>query len=142
MLTVLNGPTVILILKIAVIAVTVIFASSLVMLACGNYRLHGRMNTAFFILTAGAVLGLEFVVRIFRPDIFDYMDSDPDLKRRLTIHLSFSLPATAVMPLMLITGYGHRRRLHLSLAVLFSVLWIGTFVTGVFFLPHTNPSPP
>jgi hypothetical protein len=139
---VLNGPLVILILKIAVITVTLIFASSLVMLARGRYRIHGRINTVFFVLTVVALVGLEVVVRIIRPDIFDYMDGDSELKRRLTIHLCFSLPATAVMPLMLFTGYGHRRRMHLSLAVLFSFLWIGTFVTGVFFLPHTNPATP
>jgi hypothetical protein len=133
---VLTGPTVILILKIAVVAVTVLFAISLIMLAQGRYRLHGRINTVFFILTATALIGLEVVARIIQPDIFDYMDSDPDLKKRLTIHLSFSLPATAVMPLMLLTGYSHRRRLHLMLAAVFSVLWIGTFITGVFFLPH------
>ena len=138
----LNGPTVILILKIAVVSVTLIFASSLVMLALGNYRIHGRINTVFFILTVVALLGLEVVIRLIRPDIFDYMDGDSDLKRRLTIHLCFSLPATAVMPLMLFTGYTHRRRTHLSLAVVFSILWIGTFVTGVFFLPHSNPAMP
>ena len=132
----LTGPMVILILKIAVVAVTVLFAASLIMLARGQYRIHGRINTVFFILTATALIGLEVVARIVQPDIFDYIDSDPDLKKRLTIHLSFSLPATAVMPLMLITGYSHRRRLHLSLAALFSVLWTGTFITGVFFLPH------
>ena len=132
----LTGPMVILILKIAVVAVTVLFAASLIMLARGQYRIHGRINTVFFILTATALIGLEVVARIVQPDIFDYIDSDPDLKKHLTIHLSFSLPATAVMPLMLITGYSHRRRLHLSLAALFSVLWTGTFITGVFFLPH------
>ena len=138
----LNGPLVILILKIAVVSVTLIFATSLVMLARGNFRLHGRINTVFFILTSAALIGLEVVVRIMRPDIFDYMDGDPDLKRRLTIHLSFSLPATAVMPLMLFTGYSHRRTVHICLAVLFSILWTGTFVTGVFFLPHTNTAAP
>lgn len=136
MLTVLNGPTVILILKIAVVAVTLIFATSLVMLARGRYWLHGRINTVFFILTAAALIGLEVVVRLLKPDIFDYVDSDPELKRRLSIHLCFSLPATAVMPLMLFTGYTHRRRVHLSLAAVFSILWIGTFLTGVFYLPH------
>ena len=30
----------------------------------------------------------------------------------------------------------HRARLHVSMAVLFSILWAGTFVTGLFFLPH------
>jgi hypothetical protein len=139
---VLTGPLVILILKIAVIRVTLIFASSLIVLARGQYRIHGRINTVFFILTAVALVGLEVVVRIVKPDIFDYMDGDSELKRQLTIHLCFSLPATAVMPLMLFTGYSHRRRLHLCLAVVFSILWIGTFVTGVFFLPHSTPTTP
>lgn len=138
----LNGPLIILILKIAVFSVTLIFGAALIMLARGNYRLHGRINTVFFILTAAALVGLELVVRVIQPDIFDYMGVDPRLKQRLTIHLCFSLPATAVMPLMLFTGYSHRRTVHICLAVLFSILWTGTFVTGIFFLPHTNPVSP
>ncbi len=138
----LNGPLIILILEIAVFSVTLIFAAALIMLARGNYRLHGRLNTVFFILTAAALIGLELVVRIIKPDIFDYMDGNSGLKQRLTIHLCFSLPATAVMPLMLFTGYSHLRKVHICLAVLFSILWAGTFVTGIFFLPHTSPSTP
>ncbi len=137
----LNGQLVILILKIAVISVTLIFGTSLIMLARGRHKAHGRINTVFFILTATAVLGLEVIVRIVQPNIFDYLDSDPDLKRRLTIHLCFAVPSTAFMPLMLFTGYTHRRRAHLFLASIFSVLWTGTFVTGVFFLPHTTSAP-
>ncbi len=38
------------------------------------------------------------------------------------------------MPLMLFTGFTHRRNLHLTLAVVFGILWTGTFVTGIFFL--------
>jgi len=52
--------------------------------------------------------------------------------------LCFSLPATAIMPLMLFTGLTHRRPIHLRLAALFATLWIGTVVTGVFCLPHTK----
>ena len=138
----LTGPLVILILKIAVISVTLIFASSLVMLARGRYRIHGRINTVFFVLTAAALVGLELVVRMIKPDIFDYLEGNQALRQRLTIHLCFSLPATAFMPLMLFTGYSHRRRLHLCLAAVFSILWIGTLVTGVFFLPHSSATTP
>jgi hypothetical protein len=41
-----------------------------------------------------------------------------------------------MLPAMFATGYFRRKRLHLALAVAFAVLWAGTFVTGVFFLPH------
>ena len=41
-----------------------------------------------------------------------------------------------LMPVMLYTGLKGHRSIHLSLAVVFGVLWTGTFVTGVFFLPH------
>jgi hypothetical protein len=41
------------------------------------------------------------------------------------------------MPVMLFTGLTGRRTLHLRLAYLFGALWTGTFLTGVFFLPHT-----
>lgn len=135
----LSGPTIILILKVAVIAVTLILLTSLGALALGSYRWHGRLNTAFFILTTLALVGLELVVRVIEPTVFDYMDTEPALKQALIIHLSFSLPATLVMPLMLITGHMHRRRWHLGLAAVFGVLWIGTFTTGVFFLPHNMP---
>jgi hypothetical protein len=52
------------------------------------------------------------------------------------VHLCFSIPAAMLLPLLLYTGLTHRRQLHLALAVLFGICWIGTVVTGVFFLPH------
>jgi uncharacterized membrane protein YozB (DUF420 family) len=135
MTTMLTGPAVILSLKIAVLAVTLIFLTSLVALSRGNYRLHGRINLAFFVLTAAALLVLEVLVRLVNPELFSYFDADA--RRKLNIHLCFSLPSALIMPFMLWTGLTHRRRIHLKLAVLFSVFWTGTFVTGIFFLPHT-----
>jgi uncharacterized membrane protein YozB (DUF420 family) len=133
---VLSGPNVILALKVAVLSVTCLLLSSFVALWRRNYRLHGRINLTFFILTSVALVGLEVVARLIDPNLFDYIEADPQLKRALTIHLCFSLPSAAIMPLMLFTGFTHRRRIHLSLAVVFGVLWTGTFVTGVFYLPH------
>jgi hypothetical protein len=130
----LTGPNVILALKVAVLTVTLLFLTSLVALARGRYRLHGRINISFFVLTALAVVGLELIIRLIDESIFNYLDESA--RRNLTIHLCFSIPVTAVMPLMLFTGLTHRRRWHLSLAVLFAILWTGTFVTGIFFLPH------
>ena len=138
----LTGPNVILALKVAVVAVTIILLGSLAALARGKYRLHGRLNTGFFVLTTVALLGLEVIIRVIDPHIFDYLENEPNLKRSLYIHLCFSLPATAVMPFMLYTGYTHRRAIHLRLAALFGLLWIGTFITGVFFLPHVPPNVP
>ena len=62
--------TIILILKIAVTAVTVLLCASLVALARGNYRLHGRINIVFFVLTFLAVVGLEVVARVLSPTLF------------------------------------------------------------------------
>ena len=132
---ILTGPDVILSLKIAVLAVTFLFLTSLLALSRGNYWLHGRINIAFFVLTATALMVLEVLVRLVNPELFNYFDADT--KRALTIHLCFSLPSALLMPFMLWTGLTHRRRLHLTLAVLFSLLWAGTFITGIFFLPHT-----
>lgn len=133
----LTGPSVILILKIAVIVVTVILAASLIALLRKNYRLHGRINLVFMILTLAAVFGLEFLIRIQDPKMFDYFD---DATRRImAIHLCFSVPATVLLPIMYFTGKTHRRRIHYVLAAIFSVCWIGTFVTGVLYLPHTQP---
>jgi uncharacterized membrane protein YozB (DUF420 family) len=134
---VLTGPNVILTLKIAVLAVTAILIASLVALARGNQRLHGRLNVVFFTLTVAAVLGLELLVRVVQPDVFDYFDDAT--RQALTVHLWFSLPATLLLPLMLWSGLSHRGTLHLILASVFAVLWIGTVVTGVFFLPHAAP---
>jgi uncharacterized membrane protein YozB (DUF420 family) len=126
------GTYVILTLKIAVAAVTVLLLTSLLALWRGNYRLHGRINLAFFTLTLIALLGLEVMVRIIDPAVFSYFDEAA--RRRLFIHLCFSVPAAIVMPAMLYTGLTHRRGIHLTLAVVFAMLWIGTFITGIFFL--------
>ncbi|MBY0521762.1 MAG: DUF420 domain-containing protein [Gemmataceae bacterium] len=134
----LTGPNVILALKVAVGAVTVLLLLSLLALARGNYRLHGRINLAFFTLTLLALLGFEVIVRMLRPDIFDYIMANPELKQALNIHLCFAVPSAVLMPAMLYTGLTHRRTIHLTLAAIFSSLWLGTFVTGIFFLPHTE----
>src|SRR5262245_3454459 len=94
-----DGRVVILTLKIAVVLVTLIFLPSLLALWKGNYKLHGRINWAFFSLTATALIALEVVVRLINPRIFDYFDSDTRLI--LTIHLCFSLPAAVLMMAML-----------------------------------------
>ena len=132
----LTGPNVILVLKVAVAAVTVLLVASLVALALGRARLHGRINLAFFVLTLTAVLGLEVVVRLVDPHLFSYFDEPT--RRVMRVHLCFSVPSALVLPLMLYTGLRGLRGVHLALAVGFVVLWSGTFITGVFFLPHTT----
>jgi uncharacterized membrane protein YozB (DUF420 family) len=129
------GPTVILTLKVLVSAVTLLLIASLVALLRGNYRLHGRINLVFFILTLATLLGFELLVQIIRPDVFNYIRENEALRRALNIHLCFSVPSALLMPVMLYTGLTHRRGLHLALAVVFGILWAGTFITGVFFLP-------
>jgi uncharacterized membrane protein YozB (DUF420 family) len=130
-----SGPTVILILKVAVIAVTVILLTSLVALARGNYRLHGRINLVFFALTMIAVLGLEGLVQFSDRTMFAYLLDDPVTRSMLYVHLCFSVPSAVVLIAMLFTGYKRKRDVHLFLAGVFVVLWIGTFITGIFYLP-------
>jgi hypothetical protein len=134
---VLTGPTVILILKVAVVSVTAILATSLTCAALGKYRLHGRLNMVFFILTLIAVAGLEVVIRFVDPHLFDYFDDAT--RRMMTVHLSFSIPSTLLMPMMLFTGLRHWRGVHVGIGVVFLICWSGTFITGIFFLPHTGP---
>ena len=133
----IDGPLVLLSLKIAVSAVTVLLLASLLALLRGNVRLHGRINLVFATLTLTAVIGLELMVRVLDPNLFAYFS--PQTNQALRVHLSFSVPSALLLPVMLYTGLKHHRSIHLALAVLFSVLWAGTFVTGVFFLPHTSP---
>jgi hypothetical protein len=133
----LTGWNVILTLKVAVTAVTVILLFSFVALVRGRYRLHGRINTVFAALTLAALLALELVVRVIEPNVFDYFDQDTS--RSLSIHLGFAVPAALLLPVMLFTGFTHRRSVHLFLAGIFGILWTGTVITGVFWLPHTPP---
>jgi hypothetical protein len=129
-----DGHDVVLILKIAVVAVTVLLLASLLALVCGQYRLHGRINLAFFTLTLAAVLGLELLIRVTHPGLFDYIWNDEVRRSRMVTHLCFSVPSAVLMPAMLYTGLKGRRSVHLSLAAAFAILWTGTFITGVFYL--------
>lgn len=129
----LTGPQIILTLKVLVAAVTVLFAASLVALATGRKRLHGRINWVFFILTITTVLGFELLLRLGTDVTSQFSD---DARHALRIHLGFSVPSALLLPVMLFTGAKRRREVHILLGVVFSVLWAGTFVTGIFFLPH------
>jgi hypothetical protein len=130
----MNAGLIILILKIAVAAVTVLWLASMAALAMGRTKLHGRINIAFFVLTLAALVGLELVARVLMPEIFDdYVKENGEVLR---LHLAFSLPSAALLFVMLFTGLGHRRYLHIGAGILFAVLWAGTFYTGIFMLPH------
>jgi hypothetical protein len=135
----LTPGTVILALKVAVAAVTVLLAASLVALAAGKPRLHGRINTAFFALVGVTVLGFEVVIRVVLPDMTAGFTAEQ--RDALRIHLGFSVPAALMLPAMLFTGRRQYKSAHAVLAAGFLVLWAGTLVTGVFFLPHTFDAP-
>ena len=128
-----SGPVIILTLKLAVVAVTFILLAALVALVRGNYRLHGRLNLLFFILTVSAVLGFETLLQL-GADVKSHMTAAERLA--LQVHLCFAGPLPVVMGVMLYTGLKHYRRAHLLLSILFAILWIGTFITGVVFQPH------
>ena len=133
----LTAETVILTLKIAVVAVTVLLACSLTALAFGNYRLHGRINLTFFVLVLAALLGLELVAQVFHPGMLQSFLMRHDALDALYVHLGFSVPSALVLPVMLYSGLKRFRSFHIGLGILFLILWSGTFVTGIFFLPHT-----
>ncbi len=129
----LDGPDIILTLKVLVCAVTLLLASSIAAIATGRRRLHGRINTIFFLLTMTTVLGFEVLIRFF----VDVTSTFDDATREaLRVHLYFAVPSAIILPAMFFTGIRRRRKIHLSLAVVFLSLWIGTFITGVFYLPH------
>jgi uncharacterized membrane protein YozB (DUF420 family) len=132
---VLTAENVLITLKVAVAAVTVLLVASLLALARGKYRLHGRINTVFFALTLTALIGLEVVVRLISPDLFDSYFARTGAQQALSVHLWFSLPAALLLLAMLYTGYSGRRNVHIGLGIAFLVLWVGTFITGIFFLP-------
>jgi hypothetical protein len=135
----MHAGLVILILKIAVAAVTVLWLASLIALALGKTRLHGRINIAFFVLTLAALIGLEAIVRLISPGIFDNYFRDRNAETAMVVHLCFSVPSAVLLFFMLFTGLKHKRNWHIAAGVLWSVLWTGTFITGIFFLPHELP---
>jgi hypothetical protein len=128
-----TGPQVILALKILVSLVTILFAASLVAIAAQRKRTHGRINTAFFILTLTTVVGFELLLRLGLDVTAAFSDA---ARSALRIHLGFAIPAAIVLPAMFVSGWFQHRKLHIILGVVFTILWIGTFVTGVFYLPH------
>lgn len=135
----LTPGTVLLALKVAVGAVTVVLLASLVALVAGRPRLHGRINTVFFALVGATVIGFEVVIRVILPDLTAGFTAEQ--RSALTVHLGFSVPAAVLLPPMLYSGRRGYKKAHLGLAAVFLVLWAGTVITGLFFLPHTFEAP-
>lgn len=136
----MNAALIIVILKVAVVAVTLLLIASFVALARGNLWLHGRINFVFFGLTLSALLGLEVVARLISPEIFMEHFERHGARDALRIHLMFSVPSAVLLFGMLFTGLKRFRTAHIAVGILFLALWTGTFVTGIFYLPHT-PAP-
>lgn len=128
-----TGPEIILTLKVLVSAVTVIFAAAIGAIAMRRRRLHGWLNTAFFVLTMTTVVAFEILLRLGTDVTSSF---SPEAREALRLHLVFAIPSAVLLPVMFWSGSTGRRRLHLPLAAIFTMLWAGTFVTGVFFLPH------
>ena len=122
-----TGPQIILALKVLVVAVTVLLLASLVALALKRPRLHGHINTAFFVLTMATVVGFETLLQWV--DVSATFD--PIARQALHTHLWFSVPSALLLPAMIITGKLRRKQLHLALALVFVLLWTGTVVTGL-----------
>lgn len=129
----LSGPEIILTLKVLVTAVTVLFAAAFAAIFAGNKKLHGRINTIFFVLTMVTVLGFEVLLRLGTDVTSEFSD---EARQALRVHLFFAVPAAVVLPIQFILGWKGYKQLHLVLGAVFTLLWVGTFVTGVFFLPH------
>jgi hypothetical protein len=127
-----TGPQIIITLKVLVVTVTVLFALSLVALASGRQKLHGRINSVFFVLTVLTVLAFEAFLQVVNvSELFD-----AEARRALRTHLYFSVPSTLLLPVMMATGKMHLRRLHMTFGTVFLVLWTGTVITGLG-LPHS-----
>jgi len=131
----LTGPQVILLLKCAVGLVTILLIASGIALGKRNYRLHGLINTWMASLTLITVMGFELLVRVIGINVTDGWDDSTRLA--LKVHLCFVIPLVPILVFMLITGWRGHRKMHLSISVVFLILWVGMFVTGMFFLPHS-----
>lgn len=128
----LTGPQIILTLKVLVVAVTLLLLASLVALAMGRPRLHGHINTAFFVLTLSTVVAFEALLQW---GVEVATTFDPAQREALRTHLWFAVPSALLLPAMIVSGKLRRKKVHVALAIVFSLLWIGTVVTGLG-LPH------
>ncbi|MCS6865062.1 MAG: hypothetical protein RMJ56_11835 [Gemmataceae bacterium] len=126
-----TGPQIILTLKVLVVAVTLLLLASLVALVRQQPRRHGQINTVFFILTLLTVAAFEAVLQWI--DVSATFDDDA--RQALRTHLWFAVPAALVLPAMFLSGKMRKIQLHIVLAVIFSILWTGTVITGLG-LPH------
>jgi hypothetical protein len=124
---VLTGPQIILTLKVLVVTVTVLLLASLVALLLKRPRLHGHINTFFFVLTMLTVAAFEALLQWV--DVSSAFDDAA--RQALRTHLWFSVPSALLLPAMIITGKMRRKRLHLALAIVFLLLWTGTVITGL-----------
>jgi hypothetical protein len=131
----LSGPDIILTLKVLVSIVTALFAAAVGAIATGRKKLHGRINTAFFALTLTTVVGFEGLLRL-QGNVTEHFTTDE--KRALFIHLWFAVPSVLLLLLMMGSAVLKWKRFHVACGILFSLFWVGTFVTGVFFLPHSR----
>jgi len=127
-----NGPQIILALKVLVATVTVLLVASLIALLLKRPRLHGQINTLFFALTMSTVFGFEVLLQFV--DVSATFDDAT--REALRVHLCFSIPSALLLPIMLYTGKTRRKSVHIAFGIVFSIVWTGTFITGVFFLPH------
>ncbi len=129
----MSGPAIILTLKVLVSVVTVLFAAAVWAIATKRKKLHGRINTVFFVLTLTTVVGFELLLRL-QGNVTEHFS--PAQRQALLIHLCFAVPSAVLLLVMMGSALLKWKRFHVACGVLFTVLWLGTFVTGVFFLPH------
>src|SRR5687767_5657441 len=114
-----SGGSVILVLKILVLAVTALLIVSLVAIGRGNRRLHGRINVVFFILTMLTVFAFEGLIRLgpmLEPGWRVTQGWTSGELLALKVHLSFVIPLTVLMPAMLYTGWTRKKWWHVRLA--------------------------
>lgn len=126
-----TGPQIILTLKVLVVAVTLLLLASLVALAQKRPHRHGQINTVFFILTLLTVAAFEGVLQWV--DVSATFDDAA--RQALRVHLGFAIPAALILPALFLSGKMRKKTLHVALAVVFSILWTGTVITGLG-LPH------
>jgi hypothetical protein len=122
-----NGPQIILTLKVLVVTVTILLLASLVALLLKRPRLHGHINTVFFVLTMLTVAAFEALLQWI--DVSAAFDDAA--RQALRTHLWFSIPSALLLPAMIITGKMRRKQTHLALAIVFLLLWTGTVITGL-----------
>lgn len=126
-------------LQFSVLALTFVFAYSIVLAKNGNVALHKKINAVVLIITAIAVVGL--VITLILGWNYKTLKAEDALLNlgpenmitRINIHRMFSAPLFFSLIVTTYSGAKNKVKLHKKSTVFTSIFWLGTLITAWLF---------